>query len=218
MKPDRLNLATRNPDKIKEIRVILDHPQLDLVSLLDFPEMGDIVEDGDTLEANALKKARESFQWTQIPSIADDTGLEVAALDGAPGVRSSRFAGEDASYRDNCEKLLRLLKGVPADKRMARFRCVVAYTDADEEFYVEGICEGTILDTYRGQGGFGYDPLFYLPGIGKTFAEITTEEKNRISHRGIAFRKMAEKLRENVFAEVKEKSNSYHTRGVAQSG
>jgi XTP/dITP diphosphohydrolase len=204
MKPNRLNLATRNPDKIKEIRIILDRPHLELVSLLDFPDMGEIVEDGNTLEANALKKARESFQWTQIPSIADDTGLEVNALDGAPGVRSSRFAGEGASYRDNCEKLLQLLKGVTADKRTAQFRCVVAYADSDEEFYVEGICEGTILDAYRGQGGFGYDPLFYLPGIGKTFAEISAEEKNRISHRGIAFRKMAEKLREKVFAEVRE--------------
>ena len=201
----RLNLATRNPDKIKEIRVILDHPQLDLVSLLDFPEMGEIVEDGDTLDANALKKARESFLWTQIPSIADDTGLEVHYLDGAPGVRSSRFAGEDASYGDNCEKLLELMKGIPEERRNARFRCVVAYVNSDEEFYVEGICEGMILDVYRGEGGFGYDPLFYLPEMGKTFAEMNTEEKNRISHRGIAFRKMAEKLREKVFTKVQEK-------------
>jgi len=204
MKPDRLNLATRNPDKIKEIRVILNNPRWDLVSLLDFPEMGEIIEDGDTLEANALKKAKESFQWTQIPSIADDTGLEVDYLDGAPGVWSSRFAGEDASYSDNCEKLLRLMKGICAEKRTARFRCVVAYADSNEEFTVEGICEGTILNACRGEGGFGYDPLFFLPGIGKTFAELGTEAKNRISHRGIAFRKMAEKLKEKFFPKIQE--------------
>jgi XTP/dITP diphosphohydrolase len=208
MKPDRLNLATRNPDKIKEIRMILNDPQWNLISLLDFPEMDEIIEDGDTLEANALKKARESFQWTQIPSIADDTGLEVDCLDGAPSVWSSRFAGEDASYRDNCEKLLELMRRVPEEKRTARFRCVVAYADSDEEFTVDGICEGVILDVYRGEGGFGYDPLFYLREIGKTFAELGTEEKNRISHRGIAFRKMDDRLREKYFSKIKEESQT----------
>jgi XTP/dITP diphosphohydrolase len=208
MKTRRLNLATRNPDKIREIRVILNHPQFDLVSLLDFPEMGEIVEDGETLKANALKKAREAFQWTEIPSIADDTGLEVDFLNGAPGVRSSRFAGEDTSYRDNCEKLLGLMKGVPVEKRTARFRCVVAYADSNEEFTVEGLCEGMILDAYRGEGGFGYDPLFYLPEIGKTFAEMNTEEKNRISHRGIAFRKMNNNLQEKLFPKIREESQA----------
>jgi XTP/dITP diphosphohydrolase len=208
MRQKRLNLATRNPDKVKEIRIILDDPKLELVSLLDFPGMGDIVEDGETLEANALKKAREAFQWTQIPSIADDTGLEVDALDGAPGVRSSRFAGEEVSYRDNCEKLLEMMKGVPKEKRTARFRCVVAYADLDEEFTVEGICEGMILNAYRGEGGFGYDPLFYLPEIGKTFAEMKPEEKNRISHRGIAFRNMNKRLQKKFFSEIKEKSQA----------
>jgi XTP/dITP diphosphohydrolase len=204
----RLSLATRNPDKIKEIRVILNLPQFDLVSLLDFPEMDEIVEDGETLKANALKKAREAFQWTQIPSLADDTGLEVDCMNGAPGVRSSRFAGDGASYRDNCEKLLELMQGVPAEKRSARFRCVVAYADSDEEFTVEGICEGVILNAYRGEGGFGYDPLFYLPKIGKTFAEMNTEEKNRISHRGIAFRKMNDRLQEKFFSKITEESQA----------
>ena len=205
MKPKRLNLATRNPDKVKEIRVILDDLRWELVSLLDFPEMLDIIEDGDTLEANALKKAREAYQWTQIPSLADDTGLEVNALDGAPGVRSSRFSGEHATYKENCEKLLTVMQGVPETKRNARFRCVVAYADSNEEFTVEGICQGMILDMCRGENGFGYDPLFYLPERGKTFAELSTEEKNAISHRGIAFRKMADKLKERSFSKVQEK-------------
>jgi XTP/dITP diphosphohydrolase len=205
MKPNRLNLATKNPDKVEEIRIILDDLQVGLVSLLDFPEMPDIIEDGNTLEANALKKAREAFQWAQIPSIADDTGLEVDALDGAPGVLSSRFSGEDATYRENCEKLLDVMQGIPDEDRNARFRCVVAYADSSEEFTVEGICEGMILDSFRGENGFGYDPLFYLLDKGKTFAELSAEEKNVISHRGIAFRKMAEKLREKSFFKIHEK-------------
>ena len=208
MKKRRLNLATRNPDKVKEIRVILGNPQLEFMSLIDFPEMPEIIEDGHTLEENALKKAREAFQWTQIPSLADDTGLEVDYLNGAPGVRSSRFSGEHATYRENCEKLLNVMQGVPQAKRAAQFRCVVAYADSNEEFTLEGICEGMILDTYRGEGGFGYDPLFYLPEIGKTFAEMNTEEKNRISHRGIAFRKMNNNLQEKLFPKIREESQA----------
>ncbi len=169
--------------------------QREFLSLLDFPGMAEVVEDGETLVDNALKKAQTSFQYTHISSIADDTGLEVDQLNGAPGVRSSRFAGEGVSYRDNNEKLLRLLEGVPREKRTARFRCVVAFVGGNGEHWVEGVCEGLILPEYRGDGGFGYDPIFYVPEKEKTFAEMSPEEKNAISHRGKAFRLMAEWLK-----------------------
>ncbi len=191
----RLVIATRNRDKVREIRYIIKDEKWELLSLWDFPTMAEVIEDGKTLLENALKKSRASFVWTGIPSLADDTGLEVDRLNGAPGVRSSRFAGEKVSYHQNNEKLLRLLKGVPLEERTARFRCAVAFIDKKGEQWVEDTCEGIILSEYRGDGGFGYDPLFYIPAIGKTFAEMSPEEKNAISHRGKAFRKMAWQLK-----------------------
>lgn len=188
-------IATRNRDKVREIRYIIKDEKWELLSLWDFPTMAEVIEDGKTLLENALKKSRASFVWTGIPSLADDTGLEVDRLNGAPGVRSSRFAGEKVSYHQNNEKLLRLLKGVPLEERTARFRCAVAFIDKKGEQWVEDTCEGIILSEYRGDGGFGYDPLFYIPAIGKTFAEMSPEEKNAISHRGKAFRKMAWQLK-----------------------
>jgi len=195
MNKKRIVLATFNKDKVKEIQRILLPTGFELLSLGEFPDAGEIVEDGETLLENALKKAKASFRWTSLPSLADDTGLEVDALDGLPGVRSSRFAGAQASYRENNEKLLRLLQGVQRELRMARFRTVVAFVDGERERWVEGICEGIILERYQGSGGFGYDPLFFVPDKNKTFAEMTTEEKNGISHRGNAFRKMADLLK-----------------------
>ncbi len=195
MNKKRIVLATFNKDKVKEIQRILLPTGFELVSLDEFPDAGEIVEDGETLLENALKKAKASFRWTGLPSLADDTGLEVDALDGLPGVRSSRFAGAQASYRENNEKLLRLLQGVRREARTARFRTVVAYVDGERERWVEGICQGVILERYQGSSGFGYDPLFFVLHKNKTFAEMTTEEKNRISHRGIAFRKMADLLK-----------------------
>ena len=186
-------LATYNKDKVEEIRKIIAG-QFELLYLEYFPNAGNVIENGETLLDNALKKARASFQWTQLPSIADDTGLEVDALNGAPGVRSARFAGEDATYRDNNDKLLRLLKDVPLEKRTARFRTVAALVDGSREAWVEGACQGMILDACRGEGGFGYDPLFFIPDKNKTFAEMKTDEKNEVSHRGIAFQKMAQLL------------------------
>ena len=188
-------LATRNPDKIKEIRNILHDEKWQLLSLRDFPNTGTLVEDGKTLLENALKKARLVFQETGIPSLADDTGLEVDALNGAPGVRSRRFAGEMANYRKNNEKLLRLLQDIPDEDRTATFRCFMALVTPFEEKWVEGICKGVILSEYRGQEGFGYDPLFYVPEKAQTFAEMSQEEKNIVGHRGKAFRKMAELIR-----------------------
>lgn len=188
-------LATLNQHKVEEIRDILKGERWELHSLRDFPETEETVENGKTLLANAMKKASASFQWTGIPSLADDTGLEVDRLKGAPGVLSNRFAGENASYRENNEKLIRLLEGIPREERTARFRCVVALVDGVGKWWVEGVCEGIILSEYRGEKGFGYDPVFYVPEKGKTFAEMQAGEKNTISHRGRAFREMAQLIK-----------------------
>lgn len=188
----RCVIATRNPNKVREITDILGSTHWRLLSMLDFPGCPDIEEDGEAFADNALKKARVCFQCSRLPSMADDSGLEVDALGGAPGVFSSRFAGDDADDRKNNEKLLRLLEDIPMGRRTARFRCVAAWVDGRVEKVVEGTCEGVILKEIRGSGGFGYDPLFFIEARGKTFAEMRGEEKNAISHRGIAFRKMAE--------------------------
>ena len=192
----RFVLATRNDDKVREIQHILMVEEWELLSLQDFPKTDKVEEDGKTFLDNALKKAHAAFDWTGIASLADDSGLEVNALRSDPGVLSSRFAGENASDHENNEKLLNLLTGVPEKDRKARFRCVVALVDDKEERWVEGFCEGMILQEYRGEGGFGYDPVFYVPDKGKTFAEMSEEEKNTISHRRRAFRKMAKLIKE----------------------
>ena len=197
MPSGRLVLATRNADKLVEIRGILGLRDGELKSLLDFPEFAEIEETGSTLEENALIKAVEGFRMTATPCIADDTGLEVDSLNGAPGVYSSRYAGENATYADNVRKLLAVMKDVPPEKRSARFRCVAALKAEGREEWVEGTCEGVILTERRGTGGFGYDPVFFVPEIGKTMAEMSPGEKNAISHRGRAFRKMAEALKRN---------------------
>lgn len=188
----RILLATQNLDKVKEIQSILGLNGWEVFSLRDFPQFSRIEESGTTLLENAQKKARMAHQWTGMLSLADDTGLEIDALNGAPGVYSSRFAGEKATYQENIQKLLKLLAGVPESLRTARFRCVVDIVDDGREEYVEGICEGYILSECRGEAGFGYDPVFYVPEVNKTFAKMTLEEKNVISHRGKAFRKAVE--------------------------
>jgi XTP/dITP diphosphohydrolase len=193
----RLVLATRNADKIREIKEILGLRDGELRSLLDYPEMRDIEENGSTLEQNALIKAAEGFRMTEMPCLADDTGLEVDSLNGEPGVYSSRYAGENATYADNVRKLLVVMKDVPPEKRSARFRCVVALKAEGREEWVDGTCEGVILKEPRGSGGFGYDPVFFVTEIGKTLAEMSPADKNAISHRGRAFRKMAEVLKRN---------------------
>jgi XTP/dITP diphosphohydrolase len=190
----RLVLATQNLDKVKELSEILGGEAWELLSLRDFAPDLEIEEDGDTLFENALIKARTTFQITKLPSVADDTGLDVDALDGAPGVRSSRFAGVNTGYQQNIIKLLQVMKGIPEERRTAQFRCVAAYADGLIERTVEGVCKGTILNEQRGSNGFGYDPVFYITELKKTFAEMDPAEKNTISHRGIAFRKMAEFL------------------------
>jgi len=192
-------LATRNPGKFREISSILGDLQIRIVSLLEFPAISDVVEDGITLEENALKKARKVFLETNIPALADDTGLEVYSLKMAPGVWSARYAGENVSYDDNNRKLLRELKAVSTKDRGARFRSVAAFVAADYEKTTEGICTGKIAQGLRGKGGFGYDPLFIPDGYNVTYGEMSMKEKNKTSHRARAFMEMKNVLSEIYF-------------------
>lgn len=178
-------LATRNRDKIKEYKDKLSCT-IQLKTMDDFPNLPDVVEDGSSLRENAYKKAREIHQYTGLPAIADDTGLEVDALNGAPGIYSSRFAGDTASYQDNVIKLLNNLKEIPSEQRSARFRTIIAFVDDTEEWDVDGVVDGLILNEQKGTGGFGYDPVFYYKPLQKTFSELDIKEKNEISHRGKA--------------------------------
>lgn len=191
---NKVILATRNKNKIEEMRAILAPLGIELVSALDIPDLEDVVEDQDTLEGNALKKARYVNKATGIPALSDDTGLEVEALDGAPGVYSARYAGEDATYNDNVMKLL----GAMSDEknRSAQFRTVIALVDDDKEYTFDGICEGEITLDKRGEKGFGYDPVFQPTGYEKTFAELDAAIKNNISHRGRAVQAFIEFLKD----------------------
>jgi XTP/dITP diphosphohydrolase len=188
-------LATHNRDKIKEFKNKLGS-SICLKTLDDFPDMPDVIEDGDTLEHNAIKKAREIHTFTGLPAIADDTGLEVAALKGAPGVYSSRFAGENVSYQDNVKKLLSELKGIKSEHRNACFRTKIAFVDGDEVWCVDGSVDGRILEEQVGNDGFGYDPVFYYEPLKKTFSELDLDVKNKISHRGKAIDAFIHKLKE----------------------
>ncbi|MEX0607812.1 MAG: RdgB/HAM1 family non-canonical purine NTP pyrophosphatase [Balneolaceae bacterium] len=180
----KLVLASQNPHKIEEMRNILKPQGIEVLSTKDFPDLKDVVEDAPTLEGNALKKARYVAKETKLPALSDDTGLEVEALGGAPGVYSARYAGEDVTYQDNVLKLLKEMNGVT--NRAAQFRTVVALVDGDDEFTFEGICRGEILSEQRGEKGFGYDPVFKPQGFSQTFAELESNIKNEISHRGKA--------------------------------
>ena len=186
----KIILATHNRDKEKELQKSLEGLNVEICSLFDFPNIGEIEETGMTLLENSLLKARTVFDITGIPTIADDTGLEVDYLDGAPGVYSARYAGNNVSYQDNVDKLLIELDGVPHERRTARFRTVVTYIDKNEELWTEGHIDGIISETIIGDRGFGYDPVFFVPHKGKTFAELSSDEKNKISHRGIALQKL----------------------------
>lgn len=192
-----LVLATRNPKKATEIRALLADFPVRVLSLLDFPDVPETPETGVTFAENAELKARAVAQATRKIALADDSGLEIDALGGQPGVYSNRFAGPDATDRDKCMRILDLLKGVPDDRRSARFRAAVAISiPGGETVVVEGTCEGQIAHEPRGTGGFGYDPIFYLPELGKTMAELSPDEKNSISHRGKALREAKKVLSE----------------------
>lgn len=189
---DKLILASRNKNKIEEMKQLVAHLGIDVFSALDFPDLEEVEEDKPTLEGNALKKARYVNQQTGIPALSDDTGLEVKALDGAPGVFSARYAGENASYQDNVLKLLDALKGKV--KRSAQFRTVVALVDGDQEWTFEGVCKGKIIEEQIGKKGFGYDPIFMPDEFAETFAQMDPNIKNLISHRGKAVQRFLEFL------------------------
>jgi XTP/dITP diphosphohydrolase len=194
----RVVLATRNLGKVGEIAAILAGLPIELLTLGDFPEVEAAVEDGLTFEENAGKKAMQVWRQTGLTSIADDSGLEVEALGGRPGIFSARFAGEEASHEANNRKLLGLLRDVPSGERGARFVCVAALVTPQGGLSLSrGALEGVIGDAPKGAGGFGYDPVFYLPGYGKTVAELSEDLKNTMSHRAKAFaevRRLLERL------------------------
>lgn len=191
----RVVMASANPDKVEEISIMMR----DVVDIVARPDdVGDVVEDADTLEGNARLKAVAIATATGLPAMADDTGLEIDHLDGAPGVHTARFAGENATYADNVAKTLNVLGDVPMSERTARFRTVAMIHFPDgKELIANGVVEGTIAIMPSGSGGFGYDPIFVPDeGNGKTFSQMTPNAKHAISHRGRAFRMLREQLGE----------------------
>jgi len=189
----KLIIASQNKGKIREISRYLESAKLEIVS----PDenFGEIEENGSTFEENAVHKAKETFARLGIMALADDSGLEVDHLKGRPGVYSARYAGENATYLDNCLKLLEELKGVPLERRTARFRCILALYDGKSSKIFDGVTEGHILEAMRGNEGFGYDPLFLPKGFTRTYAELDLATKNLISHRGKALKKAREYLK-----------------------
>ena len=193
-------ISSSNQHKISEIITIIQ-PFFDKIySLSDFPEIGDIKEDGTSIVENSFIKSRVAFNHTKIPSMADDTVLEVDYLMGDPGIYTARYAGENATYEENMDKLLKNMKGVPFKERTARFKTVVTYVDGENDFFVEGCLEGRILEQRQGNLGFGYDPIFYASKQNISLGNMDLEEKNQISHRAIAIRKFANKIQQLMYA------------------
>lgn len=192
----KIVFATGNAGKMREIRMILDAPGVEILSMKEAGIMTDIEENGTTYEENALIKARAVAAYTDAVVLADDSGLEIDYLNREPGVFSARYLGEDTSYRVKNAKLIERLQGVPDEKRTARFVCAIAAVLPDgRELTVRAAIEGRIGYEEKGEGGFGYDPIFYVPELGKTTAELTGEEKNLVSHRGKALQMMKEELK-----------------------
>lgn len=188
-------IASRNQGKICEFHELLQGLDVEVLSLTDFPGLPEVVETGATFRENALLKARAAAGATGLVAVADDSGLEVDYLKGAPGIYSSRYAGPERDDAANIRKLLCALDGVAASRRTARFRCVIAITTpVGGEYLSEGVCEGRITSTSRGTGGFGYDPVFLVPSLDQTFAELGAPVKNRISHRAQAMKNAGEIL------------------------
>lgn len=192
-------LATRNKKKVDEIKRIVKDMPVTVYTLDDFPGCPEVEEDGKTFEENAVKKARVVSGYTKMPALADDSGLEVYALGGAPGVFSARYAGEGADDRKNYEKLLKEMNSLPDDKRMGRFVCVIAlaFPDSRVETF-SGYAEGMIGKELKGANGFGYDPVFYPKGHGRTFAEMSDKEKDLLSHRGVALGRLYDFLKSRL--------------------
>lgn len=190
-------VATKNKDKLVEIRDILADLPFHIIGMEEAGVHLDIDENASTFEGNALIKAQALHNVVDGYCMADDSGLCIDALDGAPGIYSARFFGRDSSYEEKIGELWRLLKDVPYEKRTAQFVCAIAVVAPDgTHFTVKEKVEGIIIDEMRGENGFGYDPVFYVPSLGKTTAEIPEEEKNQISHRGLALRAMLDKLKQ----------------------
>ncbi len=185
--------GTNNKNKVREFREILKEHEI--LSLSDVGVETDVIEDGKTFEENALKKAREIVKKVKIPVIADDSGLIVDYLKGEPGVYSARYGGEGLTDSDRTKLLLKNMENAPEGERNARFVCTIVFTDGDKELVCEGKCEGTITRTPRGTDGFGYDPVFYVKKFKKTFSELNPDEKNSVSHRGMALKMLREKIK-----------------------
>ena len=188
-------IASSNKHKVSEITQKIHSYFQKTYSLADFPEIGDIKEDGNSVLENSFIKSRVTFGYTNIPSVADDTALEVDCLNGDPGLYTARYAGENVTYDDNMNKLLNAMDGIPFEERTARFRTVITYVDGGiNDFFVEGILEGYILEEKQGELGFGYDPVFFVPEKGGSLATMSPEIKNEISHRGVAIDKFKNKI------------------------
>ena len=196
---EKLLVATRNAGKLKELTALLADVPFELVSLIDVGIDEDVEETGSTMEENATLKATTYARLSGMPTLADDSGLEVEALGGEPGVFSARYAGEGASDAQRIDFLHKKLQGIPEDSWNARFRCVIAIVWPSEpvELYT-GECYGMIIKHPRGSNGFGYDPAFLIPALGKTMAELTSDEKNRLSHRSVAAQKAAAALKQRA--------------------
>lgn len=193
----KIVLASRNANKVREVAQFLAPHDIEVISLNEFPGLPEIVEDGETFKDNAVIKATQACLFTGQTVLADDSGLEVDCLDGLPGIHSARFAGEEKNDGANNKKLLEMMAVVLPEQRTARFKCAMAVATTDGLVHsTEGVCPGIILTEPRGKGGFGYDPLFYLPEYGQTFAELGLETKNKISHRARALQGVLEIIAE----------------------
>ena len=191
----RIALGTNNPHKIRELTTLLADLGLEIATLSEFPSVPELREDGSTFRDNALQKARAVHATTALPALADDSGLEVFYLNGRPGVLSARYAGTNTTDERNNEKLLDEMRGVPPRRRRAQFRALIAFVDGSTEIVTEGVCPGRLGESPCGTNGFGYDPIFIPDGFTRTYAELTAEEKNRISHRSRAISLMKEALK-----------------------
>ena len=193
---NKIVIASSNQHKVSEITPEINSIFHKIYSLSDFPKIGEIKEDGNSIRENSFIKSRVTFDYTNIPSLADDTALEVDYLNGDPGLYTARYAGESATYDDNINKLLKAMDGVLTKMRTARFRTVITYVDGGKnDFFVEGCVEGYILNDKQGESGFGYDPIFLPRDSQSTFSEMTQMEKNKISHRAKALIKMKKLLK-----------------------
>ncbi len=193
-------ISSSNNNKISEIIPTIQPFFDNIYSLNDFPDIGDIKEDGTSIVENSFIKSRAAFSNTKIPSMADDTILEVDYLMGEPGLYTARYAGANATPEENIDKLLKNMQGVSTEERTARFKTVVTYVDGKNDFFVEGYLEGKILEKKEGEKGFGYDPIFYSTEQNISLGNMSIEKKNRVSHRAIAIQKFAHKIKKLMYA------------------